>query len=213
MAIDDNSVNIKRSYHHGDLRSAVVAAAIKRLEAADGGHVSLREVARDVGVSATAIYRHFPDKDQLLDALAFEAAEMLGLAQMAASAAAGGGQAGFSACGRAYVVFALEHPALFRLMGSRADLNDTSNASKVDASTAMRFLNESVDGLMPRGATNDQRRSMALHAWSLVHGLALLMLDGHIPREPAIVDSIIGAGDVPSKFSGNKSERSDARGL
>ena len=200
MATNDNSVNMNRAYHHGDLRSAVIAAAIKRLEATDGDALSLREIARDVGVSATAIYRHFPDKDALLDALAFEAAEMLGVEQMAASAAAGGGQAGFSACGRAYVAFALDHPALFRLMGSRAELNDTGSAPKIGASTAMRFLNESIDGLMPKDASATDRRSMALHAWSLVHGLALLMLDGHIPRDATIIDAIIGAGDMPDKF-------------
>ena len=110
MTINDNSVNIKRGYHHGDLRSAVIGAALKRIEGGD--ELSLREVARDVGVSATAIYRHFPDKDALLDALAFEAAERMGAMQMAASEAAGGGRAGFSACGRAYVHFALNNAAL-----------------------------------------------------------------------------------------------------
>ncbi|WP_260582630.1 TetR/AcrR family transcriptional regulator [Sphingopyxis sp. PET50] len=79
MANKDNSVNIKSdgakaagAYHHGDLRAAVIAAGLKRLESGDGGELGLRALARDVGVSATALYRHFPDKEALLDALADE---------------------------------------------------------------------------------------------------------------------------------------------
>ena len=196
MRINDNSVNMKRGYHHGDLRPAVLAAAMTRMDSA--ADLSLREVARDIGVSATAIYRHFPDKDALLDALAFEAAEMLGSQQMAASAAAGGGQAGFGACGRAYVLFALDHPALFRLMGSRANLNGAGDDTIIHPSTAMRFLNDSIEGLMPPGASRQTRKAAALHAWSLVHGLALLMLDGHIPRDMAMIDDVINAVDFTS---------------
>lgn len=188
MRLDDNSVNMKPKYHHGDLRAAVIAAGLKRLEAGDD--LSLREVARDVGVSATAIYRHFPDKDALLDALAFEAADMMGVEQMAASEKAGGGKAGFSACGRAYVEFALNHPALFRLMG-RTHLGEGA-----EASTAMRFLRESIDALLPPATPRARRSAAALHAWSLVHGIAVLMLDGQMPRDPALIDAVIEAGDA-----------------
>jgi AcrR family transcriptional regulator len=75
MASKDNSVNIKSdgakatgAYHHGDLRAAVIAAGLKRLAEGDGAELGLRALARDVGVSATALYRHFPDKEALLDA-------------------------------------------------------------------------------------------------------------------------------------------------
>ncbi len=178
-------------YHHGDLHTAVIAASLKRMDAGDG--VSLREVARDVGVSATAIYRHFPDKDALLDALAFEAAEKMGAAQMVASAAAGGGKAGFNACGLAYVGFALNNPALFRLMSSRANLG---RMGELRESRAMRFLHESVDSLMPPGSPASARNAMAMHAWSLVHGLSVLILDGQIPRDMTLVAAIIGREDI-----------------
>ena len=186
MTINDNSVNIKRGYHHGDLRSAVIGAALTRIEGGD--ELSLREVARDVGVSATAIYRHFPHKDALLDALAIEAAERMGAMQMAASEAAGGGRAGFSACGRAYVDFALCNAALFRLMSSRSHLGIEAD---VGSSTAMQFLHQSVDALMPPGSSFAARNAMAMHAWSLVHGLAILILDGQLPRDMALVDAVI----------------------
>jgi AcrR family transcriptional regulator len=182
---------MKRRYHHGDLHAAVLAAALARLESE--ADLSLREVARDVGVSAPAIYRHFPDKDALLDAIAFEAAEMMGAEQMAASAQAGGGKEGFNACGRAYVEFALKNPALFRLMSGRANLGRISSLRE---SRAMRFLHESVDGLMPPGSSVSERNAMAMHAWSLVHGLSVLILDGQIPNDMTLVAAILERDDM-----------------
>ncbi len=181
---------MSRPYHHGDLHAAVLATALGRL--ASGDDLSLREVARDVGVSATAIYRHFPDKNALLDALAFEAAEMMGAEQMAASVAAGGGKPGFNACGLAYVDFALNNPALFRLMSSRANLG---RMGALRESRAMRFLHESVDSLAPPGSSVNARHAMAMHAWSLVHGLSVLILDGQIPHDRALVELIIARED------------------
>ena len=102
MASKDNSVNIKSdgakavgAYHHGDLRAAVIAAGLKRLgEGDDGAELGLRALARDVGVSATALYRHFPDKEALLDALADEGLRRLGALQAQAWLKAGGAVAG-----------------------------------------------------------------------------------------------------------------------
>ena len=98
MASKDNSVNIKsgaakaaRAYHHGDLRAAVIAAGLDRLAEGDGAELGLRALARDVGVSATALYRHFPDKEALLDALADEGLRRLGALQAQAWLKAGGG--------------------------------------------------------------------------------------------------------------------------
>src|SRR5687768_10628981 len=126
MANKDNSVNIKSdgakaagAYHHGDLRAAVIAAGLKRLEDADGAELGLRALARDVGVSATALYRHFPDKEALLDALADEGLRRLGALQAQAWLKAGGGHAGFKATGIAYVRFAYDEPAVFRLSFTR----------------------------------------------------------------------------------------------
>ncbi len=70
MTYNDNSVNIK-SYHHGDLRSALVEEGLRLLAASDAEHLSLREIARNAGVSATAVYRHFPDKEALLGVTSF----------------------------------------------------------------------------------------------------------------------------------------------
>src|SRR5262245_65147086 len=99
------------TYHHGDLPPALLKAAGKILEKEGVGGLSLRELARRAGVSHNAPYRHFPDREALLAALAAEGFAMLGSAQREAAAAAG-----LRGMGEAYVRFALAHPQRFRLM-------------------------------------------------------------------------------------------------
>src|SRR4051812_42026793 len=99
-----------RNYHHGNLREALVEAGLRLLDRRSADDLGLREVARDVGVSATAVYRHFPDKQALLDALAEAGLERLGAAQAEAAAKAAGGWDAFNETGRAYVRFALSNP-------------------------------------------------------------------------------------------------------
>lgn len=171
-----------RTYHHGDLRAALIAAGLRALT--EGAELSLRALAREAGVSATAVYRHFPDKDALLAALAQEGLEMLAVAQRAASERAGGGKAGFGATGAAYVRFAVDNPALFRLMFShpvRQNADDPPDE-------AMVMLRANAEALAPPGT---QPRVFALQAWSLAHGLSMLMLDGHVPRDEATIDRVI----------------------
>src|SRR3546814_7570996 len=83
------------AYHHGDLRAAVIAAGLKRLAKRNGVTIGLRALSRDVGVSATALYRYFPDKEALFDALADEGLRRLGAQQAQAWVKAGGGRASF----------------------------------------------------------------------------------------------------------------------
>src|SRR5678815_5433850 len=86
----------KKAYHHGDLRTALVDAGLTLLADRNADDLSLRELAREVGVSATAVYRHFPDKHALMSALAADGLRQLSIAQHAASDAAGGGARGFN---------------------------------------------------------------------------------------------------------------------
>jgi AcrR family transcriptional regulator len=187
MTPDEN-----RTYHHGDLRAALVQAGLRLLEERQGDDVSLREVARTVGVSATAVYRHFPDKGALLRALAAEGLDRLALAQQAAFEAAGGGQAGFVATGRAYVRFALANPALFRLIFSNPPEQDLLAGPRDKVPRAFRMLRENAAFLLPPGADDEAVDRAALEAWAQVHGLALLMLDGQIPADEALIDTVIG---------------------
>jgi AcrR family transcriptional regulator len=171
-----------QTYHHGDLENAALAQGLEMLAAGDVDGISLREIARNIGVSATALYRHFPNKKALLDALANEGLEMLARAQITATDLAGGGIAGFSASGRAYVRFALAHPALFRLIMA---------CGKAESSTAMQFLLQNVSELAPAGATQIERHAHAMRAWSMVHGLAVLMLDRMIHPDDPLIDQVI----------------------
>ena len=179
-----------RAYHHGDLRSALVAAGLKALEQGDAADLSLRQIAREVGVSATAVYRHFPDKQALLGALAEEGITLLGEAQQAAAASAEQGKA-FAATGRAYVRFALAHPALFRLTFNQcAPVGDSVFGEGLSA----RLLQEQASNAT--GNEPEATRRLMIQAWAVVHGLAMLMLDGQLPAEDALIDQVIDPGTL-----------------
>ena len=197
MASKDNSVNIKGdgaakaagTYHHGDLRAAVIAAGLKRLAEGDGAELGLRALARDVGVSATALYRHFPDKEALLDALADEGLRRLGALQAQAWLKAGGGRAGFKATGATYVRFAHDEPALFRLSFTRQMPERSADDAGDGSEVAYNLLRAGVGEALPGVANPD---TAALHAWALVHGLAMLILDRRIEWDEAMVEEVVG---------------------
>jgi len=188
------STSRRESYHHGDLRAALVEAGLRLIEERGAEDIGLREAARAVGVSATAIYRHFPDKGAFLRALAQEGLGRLAAAQKAASEAAGGGSAGFDATGRAYVRFALANPGLFRLIFSSAksDPMDWSNVSD----DAMRLLRDNAVRLVAEDRGPDEAKIFALRAWAMVHGLAVLMLDGMVAPDDALIDRAICVRDM-----------------
>lgn len=195
MNSSTRQIDEARPYHHGDLRNALIEAGLRLLETRGPGgaqdDLGLREVAREVGVSPTAIYRHFPDKEALKSALAAAGLARLAGRQEQASAQAGGGAAGFQARGLSYVQFAAEHPVLFRLVFSHAQPDDVLDASPDTVSAAMRGLREDIARLMPPGWTAAQRKTAALHAWALVHGLALLVLDRQIPADWALIERVL----------------------
>jgi AcrR family transcriptional regulator len=198
MPPDANSVNIKpprRNYHHGDLRDALVDAGMRLLEQRESQELGLREVARAVGVSATAVYRHFPDKDALMRSIAARGFALLGDMQIEAAHAHPGAGA-FAAVGAAYVRFALRNPAVFRLMFSCAPPRDLFSLPEDALAAPLRLLREHVAGLMPAGEPEAARKVMAIRAWALVHGLAVLMLDHMVEADDALIDAVIAAADV-----------------
>lgn len=163
------------TYHHGKLRPALLRAAGKMLEKEGPAGISLRDAARRAGVSHNAPYRHFADREALLAELAAEGFEMLREAMR--------GRAGRE-MGEAYVRFALEHPQRFRLMfGGSLSLAGYPQL-RVAAGATYRALTEAFKDL-PKPET------AAAAAWSLVHGLAHLKLDGHLAEQS--VAEVIGA--------------------
>jgi AcrR family transcriptional regulator len=169
------------SYHHGDLRAACVRAARELLEE-DSAALSLRAVARRAGVSPSAPYRHFADRDALISAVAAvgyrELAEKLAAAHSSPSTSDD-----LAAVAVAYVQFALEHPALFRVMF--VEPCDPSSEERVVATAAISaYVGNIVRHAFP-GADPD---ALATAVWALVHGLAFLHLDGKL--DTSIPDAI-----------------------
>ncbi|WP_260927511.1 TetR/AcrR family transcriptional regulator [Novosphingobium sp. 9] len=182
-----------RPYHHGDLRGALLAEGMRLLTTRDADALSLREVARAVGVSATSVYRHFPDKQALMTALAREGIARLGAEQQVAAVAAGGGTAGFAATGRVYIRFALENPALFRLIFASPVLGEPGDPNRKDSEAGL--LLQAHAAALGREQGRDAH-VQAIRSWSLVHGLAMLMLDGQIPADLDFADSLLGQAPV-----------------
>jgi AcrR family transcriptional regulator len=174
-------------YHHGDLRNALVALAVRLIETSGTSSFSLREAAREVGVSANAAYRHFDDKSALMTAVAAFGFRQLATQMVGAMASAAGGRAKepasvarFKAVGRAYVEFAVAHPELFRVMFGECGA-ECRKAEPGDDATEDPYslLGKSLDALVADGLLASELRPGAeLKAWSVVHGFASLALDG-----------------------------------
>lgn len=170
----------EKSYHHGDLRAALIAAAIEMLES--GEPFSMRAVARRAGVSQTAPYRHFADRAALENAVAVAGFEDLTdeLSAVLVSAPEGAKPSEtLSELGIAYVLFALRRPAEFRIMfGNECDEAD---AERVVASRKLRSVLEgSLAAIFPEAEIAD----LSIALWSMAHGLAFLHLDGKLWPEP-----------------------------
>lgn len=169
-------------YHHGHLREALLREGLVLLEEGGESGFSLRELARRVGVSANAAYRHFASKEALLEALAAEGFRRFGAAQLEAAAGAGHPRRGFLAAGRAYVDFARAQPALFRLMFGRFSAGRGEGEMTLAGEAAYAGLRHAVAAALGKAVDAPVVEVAALHAWSLVHGLALLVLDGQFER-------------------------------
>ncbi|GGU97323.1 TetR family transcriptional regulator [Streptomyces litmocidini] len=163
------------AYHHGDLRAACLRAARELLEEDGSAGLSLRAVARRAGVSATAPYRHYADRGALVSSVAAEGyrelAEHLTTARPAPST-----PDDLAAVATAYVRFALDHPAMFRVMF--AEPCDPTSEERVAATSAISaYVRGIVRDAFPGTEDTD---ALSTSVWALVHGLAFLHLDGKL---------------------------------
>jgi AcrR family transcriptional regulator len=170
----------QRSYHHGDLRQALVRSALEILSEAGVAGLSLRAAARRARVSAMAPYRHFADKEALLAAVAEYGFRELAARLTAATVTVADPRAGLAALGVGYVLFACDQPSLFKLMfgpmiehkSGHPDLDEAGgacfNALRQAVAAANFFDSDSDAG------------DVALACWSLVHGLSALIVDGRL---------------------------------
>ncbi len=167
----------KQPYHHGDLRAALIRAALDLIEQNGVKGFTLKDAARMAGVSIAAPYRHFTDKDALIGAIQQEGFAAFNAALAKGYDSAQAPEDKILELGVAYVLFAMEHPAAFRVMFSleaKAALPPPPGSSDRDG---FSLLVEAVTALYP-GKTANQIRDSVLMSWSLVHGFALLKIDG-----------------------------------
>ncbi len=187
-----------RRYHHGDLRAVLLDAAERSIAQGGVDALSLRQLARDVGVSHAAPARHFRDKQALLDALALHGFEEMNRRMAAAATGPGELMSRFRGVARAYLGFAVEHPELLDVMYSTKHHPDASDGLKAAAGQSMTateaLLEDAIDaGLITEAPTE----KLARVAFASVHGLAVLatggLLDG-VPVEDlldATVDTLM----------------------
>lgn len=163
------------------LRRALLDASLALIEAEGLGGFSMREVARRAGVSHQAPYHHFADREAILAAIVAEGFDGLRAASLAAIAGHADPTQRFTALGKAYFEFALSHPAHFKLM-FRSELvrEDKHQEASACAQGALEVLMSAADEVAK--ATGRDQRVVMLTAWSCVHGLATLMLEGKLDK-------------------------------
>ncbi len=180
-------------YHHGDLRSALLEAAVEAI-AEKGLHgLSLRECARRLGVSHAAPYRHFPDKDHLLAAIAEQGFGWLIEAGQEAMAGLDDAEERIRAYGLAYVRFAVAHPEHLRVMFASEIADDAIGPECQAAGDAAFELLRSTSAELLGDPGEGEELPTALSFWSVAHGFSMLLIDGRIPPEHIDTDEAIEA--------------------
>ena len=162
----------KGSYHHGDLRVVILAQAAALVAERGADAISLRELARAAGVSHAAPAHHFTDRRGLFTALATEGFTLL-------AAALADTKPEFAYAARVYVQFALDHPGHYAVMFDKMLYDPADPALRAAEDEAAAELAGGVATLTDPNAQRDPEGS-ALAAWSLVHGFALLTLNGAV---------------------------------
>ncbi|WP_299169362.1 TetR/AcrR family transcriptional regulator [uncultured Arthrobacter sp.] len=179
----------RSTYRHGDLHRALVAAGTELAREGGPSAVVLREVTRRTGVTPNAAYRHFADKRALLHAVSMAAQAELARSiedeQSTINQNDDDGvvaKARLRAVGAGYLRFAQTQPGLFRTaFAEHADLRDAAVSDSAGESglTPFQLLSAALDGLVEAGVLSAERRLGAeFLAWSSVHGLAMLVIDG-----------------------------------
>jgi AcrR family transcriptional regulator len=170
-------------YHHGDLRRALIDAALELVREYGPAGITLREAARRAGVTHAAPYRHFADKEALLAAVAQEGFVRL-RARVLCELEPGSTRSEIETVGLAYVRFARENPSQFRVMFG-AELGDKRRYRELlEADQAVFDLlcgaiaRAQAQGELPAG----EPVSMGLVAWSMLHGVTALVVDGQLER-------------------------------
>jgi AcrR family transcriptional regulator len=172
-------------YHHGDLREALIEAALELVATRGVDGFSMREAARVAGVSSAAPYRHFEDNDALLKAAAARAGQLLSEAQREAAGMQSEPLLCFRAIGVRSVGFAVEHPEWFKLMNTPRyrDRTDPEIRGQLESNelAVERALAASVEG--GGLAQGHDPRLIMLAVQATTYGLTRMVLDGHLDTD------------------------------
>ncbi|AFY76291.1 transcriptional regulator [Pleurocapsa sp. PCC 7327] len=173
----------KKTYHHGDLRQALIDTAIELIAERGMSNWSLREVARRIGVSHTAPYRHFADREALLAAVAEKGfQEMSNYLLQTLEKIPNEHSQRLQAIGVAYVQYAIAHPCEYEVMFRYSQKDEGQYPALSEAATTafMMLVNVIIEGQKAGAFREENPKGLAWVAWSLVHGLAMLLVDGQI---------------------------------
>jgi AcrR family transcriptional regulator len=176
----------ERGYHHGNLKEALLQAALGLIAEKGAAGFTFADAARVAGVSPAAPYRHFRDRDELLSNIAQRGFEQF---EAALSQAWDDGRpetvTAFERVGKAYLAFAREKPAFYSAMfesGLATDISPSLQASAERAFAVIRAAAERLAALAPPGSPRPPALMMALHIWSMSHGVASLFARGDAAR-------------------------------
>jgi AcrR family transcriptional regulator len=169
-------------YHHGNLRRALIDEALRTIQTHGVGDLTMRTVSERLGVSRSALYRHFADKQALLAAVGSEGFRLLRQTIADAWEQNGRGSIGFGAMAKAYVEFTVAHPSHYRVMfGGYIESIAKDEGFIGEAKAAFQTL---VDALVDQQNTGivrgDDPILMARFVWALVHGISMLVIDGQL---------------------------------
>jgi AcrR family transcriptional regulator len=170
---------VKTSYHHGELRQALIDAARRLIAERQGNDFSLSDACRRAGVSTAAPYRHFADKTEIINEVVAQGfVDMADRFRAATAAFPAGAADRIVAVGQVYLAFAIQEPALFRMMFSqKPNLSGEDIVTTQGRACFGYVLQEVIDYCaFHRVAGNAQMIAMQL--WTLVHGAASLTIDG-----------------------------------
>jgi len=165
----------RKSYHHGDLRNALLQAALELVQETGSTHFSLRDVTERIGVTQPAFYRHFGDLDDLLSTLCRNGFDAFGELEHEMMADSPDPWVRLRALVRAYIHFAVSNPGYFRIMFDSGLANRPENLAR--AKPTFQVLADTIEELLgPGEASFDQ----AIAVWATMHGLSALMLSGQL---------------------------------
>lgn len=186
------------SYHHGDLARALLEATLQLLQDKGPESISMREVARQAGVSHAAPAHHFGDKSGLLRAAAIEGLNILETDLTAAIAVSGKADdptQTLAAAGEAYIRFAVQNPGAFNLMYQSQQVNRNNPDYQTAAQAARSQIEASVRNFLGERASAAQVQSLVTALWSQVHGFSCLLLAGNFgdPSDPRLLDQLLPA--------------------